>query len=202
MFNTTLEKRNNHQFLNICWNNGGNMNTPNNKKKRESKQKIEKVFIQLLQTKELNEISVTEICKEAHLNRSTFYANYLDVYDLADKVALDLEQEVFSLYKEERDTKYNSNDFLKLFRHIKENQIFYQTYFKLNKDQNFNGVLLYDTNLSKVFFNDKYVDYHIEFFKAGLNAIIKKWLYNGCKEEPEEIDFIIKEEHKTKNFNF
>ncbi|HIQ94050.1 TPA: TetR/AcrR family transcriptional regulator C-terminal domain-containing protein [Candidatus Ventrenecus stercoripullorum] len=178
------------------------MNTPNNKRKRESKQKIEKVFIQLLQTKELNEISVTEICKEAHLNRSTFYANYLDVYDLADKVALDLEQEVFSLYKEERDTKYNSNDFLKLFRHIKENQIFYQTYFKLNKDQNFNGVLLYDTNLSKVFFNDKYVDYHIEFFKAGLNAIIKKWLYNGCKEEPEEIDFIIKEEYKTKNFNF
>ena len=178
------------------------MNTPNNKRKRESKQKIEKVFIQLLQTKKLNEISVTEICKEAHFNRSTFYANYLDVYDLADKVALDLEQEVFSLYKEERDTKYNSNDFLKLFRHIKENQIFYQTYFKLNKDQNFNGVLLYDTNLSKVFFNDKYVDYHIEFFKAGLNAIIKKWLYNGCKEEPEEIDFIIKEEYKTKNFNF
>ena len=112
------------------------------------------------------------------------------------------EQEVFSLYKEERDTKYNSNDFLKLFRHIKENQIFYQTYFKLNKDQNFNRVLLYDTNLSKVFFNDKYVDYHIEFFRAGLNAIIKKWLYNGCKEEPEEIDFIIKEEYKTKNFNF
>ena len=57
------------------------MNTPNNKRKRESRQKIEKVFIQLLQTKELNEISVTEICKEAHLNRSTFYANYLDVYD-------------------------------------------------------------------------------------------------------------------------
>ena len=46
------------------------------------------------------------------------------------------------------------------------------------------------------------MDYHIEFFKAGLNAIIKKWLYNGCKEEPEEIDFIIKEEYKTKNFNF
>ena len=154
------------------------MNTPNNKRKRESRQKIEKVFIQLLQTKELNEISVTEICKEAHLNRS-----------------------VFSLYKEERDTKYNSNDFLKLFRHIKENQIFYRTYFKLNKDQNF-IVREYDTNLSKVFFNDEYVDYHVEFFKAGLNAIIKKWLYNGCKEEPEEIDFIIKEEYKTKNFNF
>ena len=174
------------------------MNTPNNKRKRESKQKIEKVFIQLLQTKELNEISVTEICKEAHLNRSTFYANYLDVYDLADKVALDLEQEVFSLYKEERDTKYNSNDFLKLFRHIKENQIFYRTYFKLNKDQNF-IVREYDNNLAKNFFNDRFIDYHMEFFKAGLNAIIKKWLNNGCKESPEEIELILKEEYKNKD---
>ena len=143
---------------------------------------------------------MTEICKKAHLNRSTFYANYLDIYDLADKVANALENEVSLLYRDEREKKYNSNDFLKLFRHIKDNQIFYQTYFKLNKDQNF-IVRRYDTNLSKAFFDDKYVDYHMEFFKAGLNAIIKKWLYSGCKETPEEIDFILKEEYKNKNFH-
>lgn len=176
------------------------MNIPNNKRKKESRKKIEKIFIQLLQIKNLNEISVTEICKKAHLNRSTFYANYLDIYDLADKVANALEDEVSLLYRDEREKKYNSNDFLKLFWHIKDNQIFYQTYFKLNKDQNF-IVRRYDTNLSKAFFDDKYVDYHMEFFKAGLNAIIKKWLYSGCKETPEEIDFILKEEYKSKNFH-
>ena len=31
------------------------MNTPNNKRKKESMERIEKVFIELLQTKELNE---------------------------------------------------------------------------------------------------------------------------------------------------
>ena len=176
------------------------MNKPNNKRKKESQTKIKKIFIQLLQNKEINEISVTEICKKAHLNRSTFYANYLDVYDLADKVAKDLEDDVFALYQEERQTKYNSNNFLKLFKHIKENQIFYQTYFKLNKDTNF-IITEYDTNLAKSIFKDRYIDYHMEFFRAGLNAIIKKWLKNGCQESPEEIDLILKEEYKNKNFN-
>jgi len=39
------------------------MNTKNNKRRRESVNKIEKAFIELLQNKELNEIKVSDICK-------------------------------------------------------------------------------------------------------------------------------------------
>ena len=174
------------------------MNTPNNKRRKNSQEKIERVFIHFLQTREINEISVTDICKEAHLNRSTFYANYLDVYDLADKIVKKIEEDVFYLYQEERETKNNSHNFLKLFRHIKENQIFYKTYFKLNQDKHF-IIKEYDTNLSKIIYDDKFIDYHIEFFMAGLNAVVKKWLNNDCKESPEEIDAIIKSEYQKKN---
>lgn len=176
------------------------MNTPNNKRRRESQEKIEKAFVQMIQTKEINEISVTDICKKINLNRSTFYANYIDIYDLSDKVAKKLENDVFTLYDEERETQYNSHNFLKLLRHIKDNQIFYKTYFKLNKDKYF-IIQEYDTNLSKSMYNDKFVDYHIEFFMAGFNAIIKKWLLNGCQESPEEINQILKDEYKNKNIN-
>ena len=174
------------------------MNTPNNKRRKETRDKISKVFITLLQTKEITEISVTDICKLAKINRSTFYVNYLDIYDLADKIGQDLEQDVFSLYQEERDTNHNSNNFLKLFKHIKDNQIFYQTYFKLKMDQNL-ITQEYDYQLLKELYDDKHIDYHMEFFKAGLNAIIKKWLSNGCKESPEEIESILKSEYSNKN---
>ena len=174
------------------------MNTPNNKRRKNSQEKIERAFVHFLQTKEINEISVTDICKEAKLNRSTFYANYLDVYDLAEKIVQKIENDVFMLYQEERETKNNTNDFLKLFRHIKENQIFYKTYFKLNRDKHF-IIQQYDTNLSKHMYEDKFIDYHIEFFMAGLNAIVKKWLNNDCKESPEEIDHILKSEYQSKH---
>lgn len=58
------------------------------------------MFVQLVQTKEINQISVTEICKKANINRSTFYDNYLDVYDLADKITEQIENEVALLYRE------------------------------------------------------------------------------------------------------
>lgn len=170
------------------------MNIPNNKRRKESQEKIEKTFIQLIQTKELSNISVTDICKLTHLNRSTFYANYIDIYDLADKVRKNLEEEVTLLYNDEISNKYNSNDFLKLFRHIKDNPLFYKTYFKLGFDNEYK-IFQYDTNLSKEHFDDKFINYHIEFFKSGLNSVIKLWLENDCKESPEEINSIIQSEY-------
>lgn len=171
------------------------MNKPNNKRKKESIFKIQKVFLELIQTKEINEISVTDICKKANVNRTTFYSNYIDIYDLADKIREMLENNLFELYSEEREKRYNSNDFLKLFKHIKDNQIFYKTYFKLGFEKSF-IVKEYDYSQAELYYDSDKIDYHMEFFRAGITAIIKKWLYSGCKESPEEIVDIIKSEYK------
>ena len=40
----------------------------------------------LIQKKNIEDISVSTICEIAKLNRSTFYSNYIDIYDLAEKV--------------------------------------------------------------------------------------------------------------------
>lgn len=173
------------------------MNTPNNKRKKESMDRIEKVFIELLQTKELDEISVSDICKRAGLNRTTFYANYTDIYGLADAIRDKLENEVSDLYGEEVTQGFNSNDFLKLFRHIKDNQIFYKTYFKLGYDNNYK-ILRYDTALAHKHFQNKFIEYHMEFFKAGITQIIKIWLNGGCKESPEDMFEIIKSEYSRR----
>lgn len=60
----------------------------------------------------------------------------------------------------------------------------------------------YDSNLSKMLYNDDHIEYHIEFFMVGINAIIKKWLYNSCKEDSEEINQILIEEYQNKNINY
>ena len=42
--------------------------------------------MELLNKKEINKITVSEICKKADINRATFYRYYLDQYDLLDKI--------------------------------------------------------------------------------------------------------------------
>ena len=43
---------------------------------------------------------------------------------------------------------------------------------------------------------DGNIKYHIEFFRNGLNAIIKLWLAGGCQETPEEMAEVLKAEYR------
>lgn len=175
------------------------MNTPNNKRRKESVEKIEKVFMELLQKKELNEITVSDICKLTGLNRSTFYANFADIYDLSLKLKEKLEADFFSQFRF-GDPENENNGALRMFKHIKENQIFYKTYFKLGYDES-HKIMIYDEKLAEQFFVNKNIEYHIEFFRHGLNAIIKMWLAGGCRETPEEMAEILKREYSGRKID-
>ena len=102
------------------------------------------------------------------------------------------------LYRDEITQGFNSNNYLKLFQHIKENQIFYQTYFKLGYDNNYK-IVKYDVRLASEHFKNRFIEYHMEFFKAGITQIIKLWLQNGCKESPEDMFEIIKSEYQGRS---
>ena len=114
------------------------MNTKNNKRKRDFIQKNRSGF---------------DICKKANLNRSTFYANFIDIYELADTISEKLEAQVSELYKDEITQGFNSNNYLVLFQHIKENQTFYRTYFKLGYDEKIT-IFQYDYELAQKHFDD------------------------------------------------
>ena len=172
------------------------MNISNNKKRKKSQEQIEKIFLQLIQKKNIEEISVSMICEIANLNRSTFYANYIDIYDLAEKIKENMELE-FAKFQLSNNAKQDSDGYLNMFRYIKENQIFFKTYFKL-EEISMNPPTQYRIELAEKYYDNKFIDYHIEFFRAGLNAIIKKWLNSGSKETPEEINEIIISEYKNK----
>ena len=170
------------------------MNIKNNKRRKESQEKIERAFIEQLQSRELKEVTVSDLIKSTGLNRSTFYANYMDIYDLADKTREKLENEFSNLFVD-YDYFNERTGALMMFRHIKENQIFYNSYFKLCYDDKF-LISKYDVKRAQQEHLEGNLKYHIEFFRNGLNAIIKLWLAGGCQESPEEMAQVLKAEYR------
>lgn len=169
------------------------MNVKSNKRRKESQEKIEKAFVDLLQTHEIKDITVSDLVKKAGLNRSTFYANYIDIFDLADKTRQRLENDFSNLFAQ-YDYISERTGALKMFTHIKENQLFYKTYFKLCYDDK-HLISIYDKNRAEME-NISNIKYHIEFFRNGLNAIIKLWLAEGCQESPAEMAEVLKQEYR------
>ncbi|MCT6891654.1 MAG: TetR/AcrR family transcriptional regulator, partial [Lactobacillus sp.] len=100
-----------------------------NKKRNRtvSRKKIQNAVVELLKNSNLENLKVTEICQKAHINRSTFYDNYTDIYDMADKLRKYLVDEYALTQK-----NLKNPSFSKLLQHVKDNQDLYRLFFKLN----------------------------------------------------------------------
>lgn len=173
------------------------VNTINNKAKRNSRERMIRALLGLVQTRKVRDISVSELCELAVVNRTTFYNHYDNIGELAKDARNSIVEEYAKQFRGNTDG-YTSANFLIMFRHIYENQILYNTYFRLNPD--YHELLgIYDRALAERYHPGQGEDlmrYHTEFFAAGITAIIKRWLLRGCKESPEEMVTVIMSEYR------
>lgn len=145
------------------------MNTKNNQRHQDTIAAIEEAFVSLLNEKELKDISVSELCEKAGINRSTFYDNYTDIFALANAYAERIEKSV-------AEQPHTDGEFAWIFEHIRANADVFTVYFKLG--------------MSK-----KSADYKELFFRNGVYAVAKMWIEGGCVESPEQMGEIVKREH-------
>ena len=75
-----------------------------------TKKVLKETLLNILEKKDISKISVTEICKEADINRGTFYRYYNDVYDLLKGIEQEFIEEIKksdSIEKMEDETIYS-----------------------------------------------------------------------------------------------
>ena len=149
------------------------MNIKDNKRHQETLQQIYAAFAALLRDQELNNISVTELCEMANVDRSTFYANFDDIPALANSLAAEIEKQIAA-------QPHAEGEFAWIFEYIQENKELFRIYFKLDVSQSSS-------------------DYKTIFFRKGAYSVSKLWFEDGCKESPEQMGNLVKREY-TKLF--
>lgn len=92
---------------------------------RVTRMLLRKAFLELLSRKPIQSISVRELCEEAGINRSTFYAHYKDVYDLREQIETemlsDFQEALAPLISQKKDRITPTDITAGIFRCLREN---------------------------------------------------------------------------------
>ena len=142
------------------------MNKKSNQRYLETERKIQECLIELLNKKDIDEITVSEICKKVQINRSTFYAHYLDLYDLLDKLQ-----------------KYMNTSLINRYNKSELDERFFI-------EEGFEGlwnIVVKPICINRGIVSEEEMMYYFVYFQAGMTMLIKRWVDNGCIETPEQI---------------
>ncbi|MGK0553511.1 TetR/AcrR family transcriptional regulator [Macrococcus capreoli] len=162
----------------------------------KSQKVIKEAFIALLDKQSFESITVQGISDLADVNRSTFYAHYLDKFDLLDK----LEDEYIDKIRNEIEDVDHSNaytvyDVMKsLINHIDEDMTFYKMMFMLDKDSGIERklYLLLNEHLNKFMKRKETIggipfDYFMSYITGAGIALIKYWILDTNKISSEDL---------------
>lgn len=143
---------------------------------------ITEALFKLLNNKSYDDITVTDICKEAGYTRMSFYRNFTSKEDILSK-AFHLAFEQFQV--ENHDAKELSSYFI----FYTENKTLIENIYRANKQQ-----LIIDQLLSAFgYSNDLPLEagYAISYITYFIFSFLDTWYKRGMKETPEQIESIM-----------
>ena len=165
---------------------------------RRTRKILTQALTELMQTKQINEISVKELTDLADMNRGTFYLYYKDIYDMLEKIEDSLFEKLNDIValRDHEDVAAQTRSILPdLFRFIEENQEMCRVLLSPNGDMSFlhrlNDLLrekcLRYYRASEPGLSEDDFDYHYSFIVFGIAGIIRAWLLRNCPEKPEDM---------------
>ena len=175
--------------------------------------KMDNALISLLEEKTFEYVTVSEICKRANVNRSTFYLHYENTVDLLNETARFLLDDFIAYFNV--DTKIITNKFKEssldelnfisdeylhpYLSYIKENKRVFATVLLHSDSFGFSDIFqrLYENIFNPILerFDYPITDrkYVMIFYLSGITAVVTEWLKDECEKSIEEVSQIIYE---------
>lgn len=165
----------------------------------KSKKAIKNALLELLQTKDINEITIQELAIKADVDRKTIYNNYQNIYEIIDEFSDDLSSSFDNILSSlEDETIFNDPSIVlkSLNKTIESNLSLYLVISKI-KNSTYLKEKLYEKIRNRVseafkknnFKNDKNYEFLIEFLTSGMVNAYQSWLLKDDKNKPSLEEF-------------
>lgn len=167
---------------------------------------MNQALLELLEKKDIEYITVSEITKKAGVSRTTFYLHYDNIYDLLNEITENKDKEFLNSFVGDGTPKLTSKSdaFLLTEKYLIPYLKFCKTNKRLLKLVHQKPTLfenekayrkIYDAILYpaiSLFLKDELEKtYNLEFFTQGVVGIIRKWIELDCETEINDIVKII-----------
>ena len=176
---------------------------------RNTSIKMHEALFRLLQTKHFEDISISDLCNEAKVNRSTFYSHYTTIKDLLQETHTAMLQQLFAEFQaknlisttlaEVQQSNFVHEKFLiPYLEFVKENKArikIYMKYIDLFQQASYSD--FWFRQISTAAFNakgirdQKTIEYMYKFYLVGCNTILMQWLQDDCQDSIEFVADII-----------
>ena len=173
--------------------------------------KMDLALIALLKKKPFDYITVSEICEEAGVNRSTFYLHYETIGDLLAETTRYLLDDFLAYFStdtkaialnlmdcELSDLIFICDKYLSPYlSYVKDHKEMFGAALRYNQTLGFEDVYkrmfdnIFNPILERFHYPSGNRQYVMMYYLNGINAIILEWLRNGCDKSVQEISEII-----------
>lgn len=178
----------------------------------KTKQALHQALLALLKTTTLESISVSSLCREAGVNRGTFYLHFKDIGSLFDEhlqhLLNDLEDSYYEPYRHVSLLIPSDLDpsTIRIFHHVKKYQSFYEIVFDKKSSLSYyyslfekiKGLMLESSSLSQV--NDKDVSLLIAYQANAIMGLLIQWYEDGFSHSPEymneQLTYFLRSSHE------
>lgn len=169
--------------------------------------KMDKALISLLERKSFEYITISEICREAHVNRSTFYLHYENTCELLNEAMQYILNSFLSYFTVDiqnfshsklSQLNYITEDYLNPYlSFIKENHRIFSTAISNSKEFGFEKIFakmhqnIFDPILERFHYPTEDRKYVMRYYLSGINAVVNEWIKDDCKKSISNISQII-----------
>ncbi len=165
--------------------------TESNQRVTVTKRMLKEGLMRLLEKKSLEKISITELCQEAGINRTTFYR----YYELPRDVLREMQNEFFEETLEHFQSPLTVSDIERFFMCLSEHAALVKLFFQYNSDADWTNIFsqIYNSFLRKkmlkVFQNldENSAELLSAYLSGGAYFLARKWIMDDMPMSPKEV---------------
>lgn len=173
----------------------GSVDKKENRRVRYTRLALRESLLAQLTEKPLNKISVSKVCEQADINRSTFYLYYKDVYDLMEQIENELYTELLALVSKHASALPGTDLLRRIYETIYKNRDLARVVFGKYGDKEFMkkvSSIYRDQSIQTwrsqfAHLNEETLAYIYTFATYTNIGVIERWIGTDFQETPEQL---------------